>query len=169
MRFFYVLLILLVFNSLHAQEFEQSLGNDDNVDMVLVTKDMFNLITEIDAENKNELKDFYGSLEYLATYSADRSPAANKIYDEALAYVRSKNMRLLTKIKDQNKTAEFYYLPAARKGYAKELVLVIRYANGHTSLMQVKGNINMRKISLLALQATMLDASLLKKAEQSVQ
>ena len=169
MKIYFNFFIALIFNPIIAQEFEQSLGNDDNVDMVLVTKDMFNLITEIDAENKNELKDFYGNLEYLATYSADQSPAAARIYDEALAYVRAKNMRLLTKIKDQNKTAEFYYLPATRKGYAKELVLVIRYANGHTSLMQVKGNINMRKISLLALQATMLDASLLKKAEQSVQ
>jgi len=168
MRKLLLLLTVILTNWTFAQEFEKTLGNRDDVDMVLVTKDMFALITEIDTKNNRELKDFYGRLDYLATFSSDRPETSQQIYNQGKQYALRKRMRLLTKIKDQDKVAEFYYLPGSEPGYAKELILLIRYPKGQSSLMQVKGNINMKKISLLALQATMLETSLLKEAEKSV-
>ncbi|NPA43257.1 MAG: DUF4252 domain-containing protein [Chlorobi bacterium] len=149
----------------NAQEFERIFARDDHVDMVLVTKDMFDLITEIDANNREELRDFFGKLEYLAIFNTDRPETAARLLAEGKKHIRARGMRMLTRIKENGKDAEFYYIPAPSKGYARELILMIRYPDGRASLMQVKGNINMRKISLLALQATMLESSLLRRAE----
>jgi len=165
--FFVLLIALFIFQTSHSQSLEEKFSSDDNIDMVLVTRDMFELISEIDSDKKSDLKNFYSRLEYLATFSSDNPASADKIYREGLAYVRQKGMRLLTKIKDADKIAEFYYIPASEKGHARELILLIRYPNGRASLLHVIGNINMRKLSLLALQATMLEAGLLKQAEQA--
>ncbi len=150
-----------------AQEFE-NLSNEENIDMVLVTRDMFELITEMDSGNQNDMKNFYNQLEYLASFGSSDPKSAGKIVSKAGNYIKRKSFKLLTKIKDENKTAEFFYIPSGKAGYAKELLLLIRFSNGKTSLLHVKGNINMKRLSLLALQATMLDKTVLKKAEKAV-
>jgi hypothetical protein len=163
-----MLTLTVLSGNVFAQTFQKALGESNDIDMVIVTKDMFDLITEIDSDKKHEMKSFYGKLNFLESYTTINSGAARLINSEVKKYIRSKGMKLLTKIKDQQKNAELYYVPAEEKGYAEELLIIINYASGKTSLLFVKGHINMRRISLLALQSTGLDRSLLKQAEQSV-
>ncbi len=166
--FFILYLAIFFISTASAQVFQKTLGENENIDMVIVTKDMFSLITEIDSENKDDIKNFYGKLDYLATYTArDRNPSL-QIEKEAKKYVASKGMKLLTKIKNARNSSELYYIPSNKKGYARELLLLIRYTNGKTTLLYVKGDINMKKLSLLALQATGLDRNVLREAEKAV-
>lgn len=170
MKKIYLLLLILTCFPISAvsQNFQDVLGRNDDIDMVIVTKEMFELITEIDSDNKADMKSFYGSLNFLESFSTINPDAARLINDAAEKYIRSHGMKLLTKIKDQRKTAELYYIPGKEKGYAKELLILINYASGKTGLLYVKGQINMRKISLLAIQSTGLDRTILKQAENSV-
>ncbi len=166
--YFFSLFFLMVKLGVTAQAFQNEFSGDEHIDMVIVTEDMFDLITEIDSDDKTEMKSFFGQLKYLANFATENPVASNKINLSVNRRIRSQGFKLLTKIKDERKDAVLYYIPAGRRGYAKELLLLINYSNGKTTLLVVKGNINMRRISLLALQTTQLDPELLKQAEKSV-
>jgi hypothetical protein len=160
---------LILFFSGYGQHFEKIFGNDDRIDMVVVTQEMFSLITEINSSDKQELTDFYNQLTYLGSFHTSDPQAGLKLKTETMRYIQSHKMKLLVKIKDTRKDALLYYIPSTKEGYAKEIVLLVHYSDGSTSLLTVKGKINMKKISLLALQATMIDQSILKEAERKIQ
>ncbi len=168
MRKIYLLVLFSgIFQFLQGQYFERKFESNDNVDMVVVTKDMFSLINEIGSSKDGDLKNFYAQLEYLGMFGSTASSGALK--SEAMQYVAQNGMKLLVKIKNPNKIATFYYIPDTKKGYAKELLLLIEYSGEkRVSVLHVMGHINMKKISLLALQATRIDRDILKKAEESV-
>ncbi len=168
LSFFLIAFLLIGFQS-NAQYFQKQFEQDDNIDMVLVTKEMFSLINEINSGKNKDLKDFYAQLSYLGMFNANNPASIDKIRRTAVDYVHSKDMKLLVKIKNSRKTAGFYYVPADKPGYAKELILLVYYPQEKKiSLLHVKGLINMKKLSYLALQATNIDKELLQKAEQSV-
>ncbi len=150
-----------------AQEFEKQFGNNDRVDMVVVTPDMFSLINEV---NENpERAAFYKNLTYFGTFGTNDPATGEKLTAFARSFVQHKQMRLLVRVKQPDKLAEFYYTPAGKPGYAREMVLIIRYPRSHkVRLWHIKGLINLRKISLLALQTTKIDTDVLREAEKRV-
>lgn len=151
-----------------AQELEQRLEYNTQVDMVIITPDMFELINEVNTDPERSV--FFKGLTYFAMFSATDHQAAQDIYQQALDYASQKGMKLLLKVKDADKDTYFYYIPADQKGYAREIVLLIFYpGQDKTRLWHIKGHINLKKISLLALQRTQIDTSVLKEAEKKVE
>ena len=169
MKAFLLFFTLLLFSTgLHAQEFERMYDNDPNVDMVIITPDMFELINEVN--NDPERSGFFKDLTYFGMFGSTDAKVSEDIIRRSTAYAASKHMKLLLKIKDPQKQALFYYIPAAESGFAREIVLLIHYPElGKVRMWHIKGHINLRKISLLALQRTRIDESILKEAEKQAQ
>ncbi len=162
--FFLFILVLWSGQKIQAQSIQKSLEQNDDVQMVIITKDMFSIINEVN--NHPDRKKFYEQLDYMGTFSGS-SAAVNKIQSVANKYVADKHMKLLLKAKKTDRVATIYYLPSSRPGYAKELLIMIFYpSENKIKLYDVTGDINLKKISFLALQSTQLDYDLLKQAEQ---
>ena len=154
-------------SGVRAQEFEKHFSGNDHVDMVIVTPDMFSLINEV---NENpERAAFYKHLTYFGTFGTNHPGTAAQLETFTRNFVQSKHMRLLVKVKQPGKLADFYYIPGDKPGFAREMVLMIRYPSSHkVRVWHIKGNINLRKISLLALQTTKIDTDVLREAEKKV-
>ncbi len=151
----------------HGQVFEKAFENNDDIQMVVVTQDMFSIINEVN--NNPERKQFFNRLTYMGTFSGNHEQAARQIKSKALQYIKSLGMKLLVKIKKPQKNAAFYYLPAAQKSRAKELLILMEFpGSNRIKLYHITGDIDLRRISLLALQSTQLDKSVLQEAEKKV-
>ena len=163
--FFITIGMIFLGQMLMGQEFEQMFGQNPEVDMVIITPDMFDLINEVNTDP--ERSGFFKELTYFGMFGSTDSQVSSKLINQAESYARQHQMKLLLKIKDPQKEAIFYYTPSDKKGYAREIVLLIHYPEqGKVRMWHIKGNINLRKISLLALQRTKIDAGILKEAEQ---
>ncbi len=160
--------IALAAGHIRAQEFQKKFGDNDRVDMVVVTPDMFSLINEV---NENpERAAFYKNLTYFGTFGTNDADTGDRLMSFARSFVQHKQMRLLVQVKQPDKVAEFYYTPAGKPGFASEIVLMIRYPQAHrVRVWHIKGMINLRKISLLALQTTKIDTDVLREAEKKVE
>ncbi len=168
-KIYFLLIFMGISGFVRGQYFEQKFEDNDEVDMVVVTKDMFSLINEIGSSKDKDLKNFYAQLQYLGMFGSSNPDVAFQLKSEARNYVSSKGMKLLVKIKNPGKIANFYYIPDTQKGFAKELLLVVEFpGEKRVSVLHVTGHINMKKISLLALQATGIDREILKEAEKAV-
>ncbi|GEM_PF-2653997 len=168
MNRFYVLagLMFILFSvSIKAQEFEKKFGDNDRVDMVIVTPDMFSLINEV---NENpERAAFYKNLTYFGTFGTNDPRTADQLERFSRSLIQQKHMQLLVKIKQPGKIADLYYVPSDKRGFARELILMVRYFEGNkVRIWHIKGLINLRKISLLALQTTKMDTEVLREAEK---
>ncbi len=162
--FFLFVLVLWGGQTIQAQSIQKSLEQNDDIQMVIITKDMFSIINEVN--NHPDRKKFYEQLNYMGTFSGS-STSVKKIQSVASKYIADKQMKLLLKAKKTDRTATIYYLPSSRPGFAKELLITIFYPQEmKIKLYHVTGNINLKKITFLALQSTQLDYDILKQAEQ---
>jgi len=153
---------------LRSQTFEGIFDNNPQVDMVIITPEMFDLINEVNTDPERSA--FFKGLSYFGMFTSTDKTASDQINREAEKYARDKNMKLLLKTKDTAKETLFYYTPGQQKGHAREIVLLIYYPGSNKArLWHIKGDINLKKISLLALQRTQIDTGILKEAEKKVQ
>ncbi|NPA45622.1 MAG: DUF4252 domain-containing protein [Chlorobi bacterium] len=169
MRYILPYFILILFSAgLNAQEFERLYENNPSVDMVIITPDMFELINEVNKDPERSV--FFKDLTYFGMFGSTDAKVSENIMRRSAEYAGSKHMKLLLKIKDPQKQALFYYIPAGEPGFAREIVLLIHYpGQGKVRMWHIKGHINLRKISLLALQRTRIDEGILKEAEKQAQ
>ena len=158
-----ILLIALTVTSMvtNAQSFFDSLEDMDGVDMVVVNKDMFELLSKFgpDKMKDNEAMQIFTmikDLKNLKVFSTDDAIIADKMETMANSAIKKHNLTELMRIKEDNSRVKIYVKSTKNKEYVSEVLMFIKGIDKQTKgisksmIVSLTGNIDINKLSALA-------------------
>ena len=158
-----ILLIALTVISMvtNAQSFFDSLEDMDGVDMVVVNKDMFELLSKFgpDKMKDNEAMQIFTmirDLKNLKVFSTDDAIIADKMETMANSAIKKHNLTELMRIKEDDSRVKIYVKSTKNKEYVSEVLMFIKGIDKQTKgisksmIVSLTGNIDINKLSALA-------------------
>ena len=158
-----VLLIALIIAPLvtNAQSFFDSLEDMDGVDMVVVNKDMFELLSKFSSEKTkdNEAMQMFAMIKELKSFkmfSTDNVAIADKMEKMADTLIKKHNLTQLMRIKEDDFRIKIYVKSTKNKEYVSEVLMFIKGIDKQTKgisesmIVSLTGNIDINKMSDLA-------------------
>ena len=144
-----------------AQSFFDTLEDMDGVDMVVVTKDAFELISKfknvkIDDNEGMKVFQMIQDLKEFKMFSASNSEIANKMEKMANSAIKKQNLTQLMRIKDDNSRVKIYVKSTKNKDFVSEVLMFIKGIDKQTKgqseavIVSLTGNIDINKMSELA-------------------
>ncbi len=158
--------------NIYAQSIFDKYEDMDDVTSVIVTDEMFKMISSIEPEGQEAkeeisvLKDLNG----LKVFSTDNYNIAKSISSDVTAYVKKKSMKELMRINDNDAKVKFFVVKGDKEYIAKELVMILSGKNGNNSMvvMELKGNIDLRKLSKLNKKVKIVNKKYLEEVEKKM-
>jgi hypothetical protein len=158
-----ILLIALVVAPMvtNAQSFFDTLEDTEGVDMVVVTKDAFELISKfknLSIDDNEGLKVFQmiQELKEFKMFSTDKLDVANKMEIMVNAAIKKENLTQLMRIKEDDSRIKIYVKSTKNKDYVSEVLMFIKGMSKKTNkfsesmIVSLTGNIDINKMSDLA-------------------
>ncbi|MFQ3296334.1 MAG: hypothetical protein ACI9WV_000794 [Patiriisocius sp.] len=158
-----VLLIALIVAPLvtNAQSFFDSLEDMDGVDMVVVNKDMFELLSKFSSEKTkdNEAMQMFAMIKELKSFkmfSTDDVAIADKMEKMTDTLIKKYNLTQLMRIKEDDSRIKIYVKSTKNKEYVSEVLMFIKGIDKQTKgisesmIVSLTGNIDINKMSDLA-------------------
>ena len=158
-----ILLIALTVTSMvtSAQSFFDALEDMDGVDMVVVNKDMFELLSKF---NPDKMKDnkamqifaMINDLKSFKRFSTDDSFIADKMEIMINTAIKKHNLTELMRIKEDDSRIKIYVKATKNKEYVSEVLMFIKGIDKQTKgisksmIMSLTGVIDITKMSDLA-------------------
>lgn len=128
-----------------------------NVTSMLVTSEMFKLLTEIDYDSSDPETQAYAdlieSLNNIQVYSTSDANIGSQMSMDVQNYLKTNSMKKLMSFKEDGKSVEFYSKPGKSDSYVSELLM---FMNGmedgeaEAVIMRITGNVDLKQISKLA-------------------
>lgn len=140
-----------------SQNAFDSFENEKDVTSVVVTKNMFKLLSKMDLNSSDPEAQAYLSmvdnLENIKIFTTENSAVAKKM-DEAVAkYISSsKNLGELMRVKDKGQNIKFYSKEGKSENFVSELLMHLEgVVDGKQTsvIMSITGNIDLKQISKL--------------------
>ena len=144
-----------------AQSFFDSLEDMDGVDMVVVTKDAFELISKFknvkvdDNEGMKVLK-MIQDLREFKMFSTSNGAIADKMESMMQAAIKKQNLSELMRIKENDNRVKIYVKASSNKDFVSEVLMFIKGISNETNkksdsvIVSLIGNIDINKMSDLA-------------------
>ncbi|MFT5249669.1 MAG: hypothetical protein ACI93P_001396 [bacterium] len=157
-----------------AQNAFDSFEDEREVSSVVVTKNMFKLLSKIDLEsNDSEAKEYLelvNNLDNIKIYTTENKEVAARM-DIAVATYLSKSSGLseLMRVKDDGKNIKFYSKEGKNDNYVSELLMHLTGnidGEDRTIIMSITGDIDLKKISKLTSDLNMPGSEELKNIEK---
>ena len=158
-----ILLIALVVTPIvtSAQSFFDKLEDMDGVDVVVVTKDAFEMISKfknVKIEDNETLKVFemIQELKELKVFSTDNASIANKMDGMVKDAIKQKNLTEFMRVKSDDSRVKIYMKTGKNKDYVSEVLMFVKGINKKTKenvdsvIISLTGNIDINKLSDLA-------------------
>lgn len=158
-----ILLLLFVTTPivLTAQSLFDSLEDLNGVDMVVVTKDAFDLISKfknINTEDNEGMKVFemIQDLEEFKMFSTDDAKVATIMGELVNASIKNQNLTELMRIKDDASRVKIYVKTTKNKDFVSEVLMFVKGLSKKTNkvseavIVSLIGSIDINKISELA-------------------
>ena len=158
-----ILLIALTITSMvtSAQSFFDALEDMDGVDMVVVNKDMFELLSKF---NPDKMKDnkamqifaMINDLKSFKMFSTDDSFIADKMEVMTNTAIKKNNLTELMRIKEDDSRIKIYVKSTKNKEYVSEVLMFIKGIDKQTKgisksmIISLTGSIDINKMSDLA-------------------
>ena len=144
-----------------AQSLFDSLEDIDGVDMVVVTKDAFELLSKFSPEkfkDSEEMKVFemVKELKEFRMFSTEDKSIANKMETMVDASIKKQNLTQLMRIKEYSSRIKIYVKSSKNKDFVSEVLMFIKgidkKSNGMSEAMIISltGSIDINKMSDLA-------------------
>ena len=145
----------------NAQSLFDSLEDIDGVDMVIVTKDAFELLSKFSPEkfkDSEEMQVFQmiTDLKEFKMFSTEDKAIANKMETMVDTSIKKQNLTQLMRIKEDNSHVKIYVKSSKNKDFVSEVLMFIKgidkRSNGMSEAMIISltGNIDINKMSDLA-------------------
>lgn len=144
----------------NAQSLFDSLEDMDGVDMVVVTKDAFQLLKKFQPKNvksdDNEVIQAFemiNDLNEFKMFSTDNLEIASKMEKMVNSSIKSKKLTQLVRIKEDNSRIKIYVKAANSKDYVSEVLMFVKGIDKKTKgmseamVMSLTGNIDINKMS----------------------
>lgn len=158
-----ILLIAFVVSPMitSAQSFFDILEDTDGVDMVVVTKDAFELISKfknikIDDNEGMKVFQMIQDLKEFKMFSANDAVVANKMESLVNTAIKKQNLTQLMRIKEDDSRIKIYVKTTKNKDYVSEVLMFIKGISKKTNnasesmIVSLTGNIDINKMSELA-------------------
>jgi hypothetical protein len=158
-----ILLIALTITSMvtSAQSFFDVLEDMDGVDMVVVNKDMFELLSKFnpDKMKDNEAMQIFAMINDLKSFkmfSTDDSFIADKMEVMTNTAIKKNNLTELMRIKEDDSRIKIYVKSTKNKEYVSEVLMFIKGIDKQTKgisksmIISLTGSIDITKMSDLA-------------------
>ena len=158
-----ILLIALTITSMvtSAQSFFDALEDMDGVDMVVVNKDMFELLSKFnpDKMKDNEAMQIFAMINDLKSFkmfSTDDSFIADKMEIMTNTAIKKHNLTELMRIKEDDSRIKIYVKATKNKEYVSEVLMFIKGIDKQSKgisksmIMSLTGVIDITKMSDLA-------------------
>ncbi|MEZ7876830.1 MAG: DUF4252 domain-containing protein [Polaribacter sp.] len=158
-----ILLIALTITSMvtSAQSFFDALEDMDGVDMVVVNKDMFELLSKFnpDKMKDNEAMQIFAMINDLKSFkmfSTDDSFIADKMEVMTNTAIKKNNLTELMRIKEDDSRIKIYVKATKNKEYVSEVLMFIKGIDKQTKgisksmIISLTGIIDITKMSDLA-------------------
>ncbi len=144
-----------------AQSFFDKLEDTEGIDMVVVTKDMFELLSKFkpDQLKGNEAIQVFEMIEDLKSlkvFSADNIDVANTMDTMFKTAINTQNLTELMRVKEGDSRIKIYVKSTESKDFVSEVLMFIKGSNtknkikSEALLVSLTGNIDINKISKLA-------------------
>jgi hypothetical protein len=157
-----------------AQNEFDSFENEDDVTSVIVTKNMFKLLSTMDLQSDDAEAQEYlalvNNLDNIKIYTTDNVEVSSRMDAAVNKYVsKSKDLSELMRIKDEGKNIKFYSKEGSDENHVKELLMHLTGdldGEERTVIMSITGNIDLKKISKLTSDLNMPGSEELKNIEK---
>jgi hypothetical protein len=167
-----IMLVLMVPFMSFAQVFD-SYEDEKMVTSVVVTKNMFKLLAEIDLESDDpEVKEYLelvNNLDNIKIFITEDKGVAARMKADVTKYVGSTSgLNELMRVKDEGKNIKFYSKEGKNSSFVSELLM---FMDGDidgkegTMIMSITGNIDLKKISKLTKDLNVPGSDELKNIE----
>jgi hypothetical protein len=155
-----ILLLALIITPLAttAQGTFDSFEDEKDVTSVIVTKNMFKLLSKMDLESDDpEVKDYLNMVDNLndiKIFTTDNPEVAARMTSKVNSYVKNnKSLSELMRVKNDGRNIKFYSKEGKTESYVSELLMHLDgVVDGEstTVLMSITGNIDLKQIGKLA-------------------
>ena len=158
-----MLLIALIVTPIvtNAQSFFDQLEDMNGVDVVVVTKDAFEMISKfknIKIEDNETLKVFemIQDLQELKVFSTDNASIADKMDAMVKTAIKKQNLTEFMRVKSDDSRVKIYIKTGKTKDYVSEVLMFVKGINKKTKenvdsvIISLTGNIDINKMSDLA-------------------
>jgi Domain of unknown function (DUF4252) len=161
-----VILVLVLMSS--SASFAQSVFDKfDDITAVIVNKKMFNLLSNMDAKDK-ETKQYVNlikKLDNLKVFVTENDKKGNDMKAVADKYIKSAALDELMRINEKGKSVKIYVRSGATDTQIKELLMFVEGSGKEeTVLMSLTGNFDIDELSLLTDKMNLPGGDDLKKA-----
>lgn len=158
-----VLFIALAITPLvnNAQSFFDTLEDMDGVDMVVMSKDAFELISKfknvkIDDNEGMKVFQMIQDLKELKMFSTNNTSVADKMESMVQTAIKKQNLTELMRIKGDDSRVKIYVKASNNKDFVSEVLMFVRGISKQTNknsdsvVVSLTGNIDINKMSDLA-------------------
>lgn len=143
-----------------AQSFFDQLEDMNNVDMVVITKDAFEILSKfenVQIENNQGMQIFniIRDLNEFKMFSTDDATVANTMDAMSKKAIKKQNLTELMRVKDDDSRIKIYVKATKNKDFVSEVLMFIRdidknsMKNKEAVIVSLTGNIDINKISEL--------------------
>jgi hypothetical protein len=153
-----ILILFLAYSiGVNSQSLFDSLENLNDVDMVVVTKDAFELISKfknikIDDNEGMKVFQMIQDLEEFKMFSTKDTVVANKMRDMVNTSIKKENLTELMRIKEDASRIKIYVKTTENKEYVSEVLMFKKEVNpiSEAIIVSLIGKINIKKMAELA-------------------
>ncbi|MDA9245336.1 DUF4252 domain-containing protein [Polaribacter sp.] len=153
-----VVAFLIASSASYAQSFFDKLEDMDGVDVVVVTKDAFEMLSkfkDIQLEGNQTMKVFslIKELKELRVFTTDESSIANKMDEMVSKSIKNNRLRELMRVKDDDSRVKIYVKTTKNKDYVSEVLMFVKGIEKKTKenvdsvIISLTGNIDVNKIA----------------------
>ena len=158
-----------------AQNAFDAFENENDVTSVIVTKNMFKLLSNMDLDSADpeakEYLDMVNNLDNIKIFTTDNSEVAKRMTASVNKYVASaKGLGELMRVKDEGKNIKFYSKEGKNENFVSELLM---YMEGDVDgksmsvIMSITGNIDLKQISKLTKELNVPGSDELKNIDKN--
>ena len=156
-----------------AQNQFDSFEDENDVTSVVVTKNMFKLLSKMDLDSQDqEAKEYLAmvdNLDNIKVFTTENPTVASKMDASVAKYVASsKGLGELMRVKDDGKNIKFYSKEGQNENFVSELLMHMKGdidGKRMTVIMSITGNIDLKQISKLTAELNVPGSEELKNIE----
>ena len=170
-----ILIALLITPILvNAQNAFDSFEDEKDVSSVIITKNMFKLLSKMDLNSSDpeaqEYLELVNNLDNIKIYTTDNPSVAKRMDAAVKTYVtNSKGLSELMRVKEDGKNCKFYSKEGKNENFVSELLMHLTGnidGKERTVIMSITGNIDLKKISKLTNDLNMPGSEELKNIDK---
>jgi len=158
-----------------AQGVFDSYEDEKDVTSVVVTKNMFKLLSKIEVETDDpevkEYMDMVNSLDNIKVFMTENKTVGARMKADVQKYVgASKGLEELMRIKDDGKNVKFYSKEGSDENHVSELLMFLdgeMDGKEGTVVMSITGNIDLKQISKLTKELNVPGSDELKNVKKN--